>query len=73
MPYWIELPPYDHVEILVQSAIQVPIIQLKPCPRFAQFRDADFDAFENGILDVSHTVRHGHVKLDDFCFLSTLQ
>ncbi len=73
VPVWIQLAAHNHVKVLEEGAVKVPVIHFQTRVSLFELVDADFDAFHDGGLDLPHGVRHGDFQLDDLCLFLPLQ
>ena len=71
MPNWVQLSSYNHVEAPVQRTIQRPIIKFQSGIGFAKLPNANLHTFKDAILNVSHSICHWNLKLDDLGFLAS--
>lgn len=70
MPNWVELPSDDNIKALMKSTIYCPIVELEASTCFLKLPNTDFYTLEYGILDISHIIRHWHLKLDNLGLLT---
>ena len=73
MPDRIKLSSDDDVEVFVQRTIKGPVFHLKARIRLLELTDADFDALQDSVLDLPHSICHGYLQLDHLSFLAALQ
>jgi hypothetical protein len=66
VPDGIQLPSNRNIEVSVQGAIQGPLLHIETGVGFAELSNANFNAFKNSILNLSHFTAHWHLQLDHF-------
>lgn len=66
MPYRVELSLDDDIKALMQRAVQIPIIKFQSSDSLSQLADAHLHALKYSVLNIFHSISHGHLELEDF-------